>query len=533
MAASVTAPAWSVTVRLRILRAPRASPSESRAMSRSASGSAVAPVPPSPRSESASARSRMLTTSSSESGWREYTRQRERRAAFTSKDGFSVVAPIRMSVPFSTWGRKASCCPLLKRWISSTKRMVRLPPRARSVSASATTWRISLTPASTAEKGTKRAPATWAMRKATVVLPVPGGPQRIIECRRPSSSARRSTLPGPIRCCWPTTSSRLRGRIRSASGAGGDVPGETGVSNRSTSKVYAGETTPHPALSPQGRGVRLGEGGGEVEERRDAGGDGDAAPLELGGVRAIGDEWDAAGLGRHAVDPGIADNHDVRRLRPALAHDAQSVGIGFEGGDIVTRHHQIQIAEQVEAAEDEVGHHAIIVRPDGGGEAELPEGVEGFRGEGLERRLLHGPPLVGLGNGEDVRLEVRSGGPHVTEDLGARPAKLALRQGQAALAHEGLHLAAHRLEVQRRVDEGVIEVEDADRRSGRHDTSRQEPGVLRSPDHAESRSAWLLSPATRFWSWASKNLPRRYGSGERSTPGSCRRRVVGVTSQPR
>src|SRR6266702_2258677 len=191
--------------------------------------------------------------------------------------------------------------------------MVRRPPRARSASASATTWRISLTPASTAEKGTKRAPATWAMRKATVVLPVPGGPQRIIECRRPSS--------------------RLRGRIRSASGAGGDVPGETGVSNRSTSEVYAGETTPHPALSPQGRGMRLGEGGGEVEERRDAGGDGDAAPLELGGVRAIGDEWDAAGLGRHAVDPGIADHHDVRRLRPALAHDAQSVGIGFEGGD--------------------------------------------------------------------------------------------------------------------------------------------------------------------------------------------------------
>src|SRR5437667_45103 len=53
--------------------------------------------------------------------------------------------------------------------------MVRRPPRARSASASATTWRISLTPARTAEKGTKRAPATWAMRKASVVLPVPGG----------------------------------------------------------------------------------------------------------------------------------------------------------------------------------------------------------------------------------------------------------------------------------------------------------------------------------------------------------------------
>lgn len=31
------------------------------------------------------------------------------RAAFTWKDGFSVVAPIRVTVPHSTWGRKVSC----------------------------------------------------------------------------------------------------------------------------------------------------------------------------------------------------------------------------------------------------------------------------------------------------------------------------------------------------------------------------------------------------------------------------------------
>src|SRR6266508_150469 len=33
-------------------------------------------------------------------------------------------------------------------------------------------------------------------------------------------------------------------------------------------------------------------------------------------------------------------------------------------------------------------------------------------------------------------------------------------------------------------------------------------------DHAESHSAWPLWPATRFWFAASRNLPRRYGSGE-------------------
>ena len=37
-----------------------------------------------------------------------------------------MVAPIRMMVPFSTWGRKASCWALLKRWISSTNRIVRV-----------------------------------------------------------------------------------------------------------------------------------------------------------------------------------------------------------------------------------------------------------------------------------------------------------------------------------------------------------------------------------------------------------------------
>jgi len=39
----------------------------------------------------------------------------DKRAPFTSKEGFSVVAPIRIMLPFSTKGKKASCCALLKR----------------------------------------------------------------------------------------------------------------------------------------------------------------------------------------------------------------------------------------------------------------------------------------------------------------------------------------------------------------------------------------------------------------------------------
>ncbi len=56
------------------------------------------------------------------------------------------------------------------------------------------------------------------MSRARVVLPVPGGPQKIIEWRWSDSIARCSGLPVPTICCWPLNSARERGRIRSASG---------------------------------------------------------------------------------------------------------------------------------------------------------------------------------------------------------------------------------------------------------------------------------------------------------------------------
>jgi hypothetical protein len=42
---------------------------------------------------------------------------------FTSKYGFSVVAPIKITVPSSTYGSSASCCNLLKRCISSINKI--------------------------------------------------------------------------------------------------------------------------------------------------------------------------------------------------------------------------------------------------------------------------------------------------------------------------------------------------------------------------------------------------------------------------
>ena len=132
------------------------------------------------------------------SGLSTWTFDRDSSAEFTSNEGFSVVAPIRTMSPASTRGRKASCCALLKRWISSMNRSVRAPPRRRASSASAITARISLIPESTALNATNRACVAVAISRASVVLPVPGGPQRMIDCSRSCSIAARSGRPGPI-----------------------------------------------------------------------------------------------------------------------------------------------------------------------------------------------------------------------------------------------------------------------------------------------------------------------------------------------
>ena len=163
----------------------------------------------------------MVEVSSGVSGRSTKTFDRDNRAALTSNDGFSVVAPMRTMSPASTRGRNASCCALLNRWISSTKRIVRRPSSRREASASAITALMSLMPESTALKAMKRARVMVAMRRAIVVFPVPGGPQRMIDCSASRSIAPRSGCPGASSSCCPTSSSNVRGRIRSASGAPG------------------------------------------------------------------------------------------------------------------------------------------------------------------------------------------------------------------------------------------------------------------------------------------------------------------------
>src|SRR3546814_12504067 len=114
-----------------------------------------------------------------------------------------MFAPKNTIGPRSMGGRKASCWVLLNRWTSSTNSTVRRPS-ANRCAASASTWRNSGRPESTAEIALNLASAYLASSNARVVLPQPGGPHSTIECKRPASTERRSALHGARRRRWPT-----------------------------------------------------------------------------------------------------------------------------------------------------------------------------------------------------------------------------------------------------------------------------------------------------------------------------------------
>ena len=85
--------------------------------------------------------------------------------------------------------------------------------------AAATTLRMSATLLSTPLSRSNFACVIAAMICASVVLPVPGGPEKMSDGMRSASIARRSSFPGARMCSCPANSSSVRGRIRLASGA--------------------------------------------------------------------------------------------------------------------------------------------------------------------------------------------------------------------------------------------------------------------------------------------------------------------------
>ncbi len=175
------------------------------------------PGPEAPRDVFEARAPTIRTIASGASGSRTTTLQRDRSAPFSSKEGFSVVAPTSTTSPASTKGRKTSCWERLKRWISSRKRMVRL--RARSAPGLLEDFAHLLhagghrrvrdevrrglrgdQPGERRLADAGRAPEDRATGR---------GPRRSLASRKPLA---------PTTSAGPSTSSSDRGRMRSASG---------------------------------------------------------------------------------------------------------------------------------------------------------------------------------------------------------------------------------------------------------------------------------------------------------------------------
>ena len=107
-----------------------------------------------------------------------------------------MVAPTSTTVPSSITGRNESCCARLNRCTSSTNNSVPLPISRRARAASKTFFK-SATPENTAEICSKCSSVASANSRATVVLPVPGGPQKISDPSVRVASMRVSAPFGP------------------------------------------------------------------------------------------------------------------------------------------------------------------------------------------------------------------------------------------------------------------------------------------------------------------------------------------------
>lgn len=145
-------------------------------------------------------------------------RQRLSKALFTVKLGFSVVAPIKVIIPFSTKGSRVSCWDLFRRWISSRKTSVDFP----YFWLSSACWIIAVRSSFlllTQESGKKSASRDEAIISASVVFPQPGGPRKRREghCLLIMKVERGFSF--QMRWGCPTKVSRLFGRRREESGS--------------------------------------------------------------------------------------------------------------------------------------------------------------------------------------------------------------------------------------------------------------------------------------------------------------------------
>ena len=154
----------------------------------------------------------------------QHLRAAEQRGVELERLGFSVVAPTSDDRAVLDIGQEA----VLLRAVEAVDLVdEQQGARARCAHARAprrTAFLRSATPENTALIATKRSPTASASSRAIVVLPVPGGPHRIIDDSRPAATIRPIAPSAPVRCSCPTTSPARCGRSRSASGASDEGP---------------------------------------------------------------------------------------------------------------------------------------------------------------------------------------------------------------------------------------------------------------------------------------------------------------------
>ena len=102
---------------------------------------------------------------------------RDSSAEFSSKYGFSVVAPISVTRPSSTPGQQRVLLGLVEA-VDLVEEEDRAPPRRAEALAGAREHLAHVLPtlADTAESSSNSAPVVFATMRASVVLPEPGGP---------------------------------------------------------------------------------------------------------------------------------------------------------------------------------------------------------------------------------------------------------------------------------------------------------------------------------------------------------------------
>src|SRR5665213_623280 len=263
--------------------------------------------PRNPRS-SASARSTTSRMSSSLSGCNVRSNERDSSGEMTEKNGFSVVAAISVTSRFSTAGSNASCCVLENRCTSSINSTVCRPLMPIWRLASSRASRTSLTPALTADNSTNRRDVALLTTCASVVLPVPGGPHKNTELPPASglSTMRRSGVPGPRRSCCPTTSSRVRGRMRTASGATARCARAVASSNSVTSPTLWLDANLHHGVDAGFFALLRCDGRGRAGER----------VATRRGLRKRDHFTDRLGAGEHGEHAIPAERDAAVRWRP-------------------------------------------------------------------------------------------------------------------------------------------------------------------------------------------------------------------------